>query len=242
MEEGGRGRCARCGVSSAPPSVETRAIPHRVPADSRLTSSLTDSEYPGAKDGRSRPGFQPDIPADLHISRAAITTLLHAAGLTREQRVLSETAVTVRSRRRGNVIRQRDRWKHTIWVFFLVLNVFILAEETHHPGATCRLLSVPKAHTSARLLCRKTSLLSGATTRLLPLQHTLDEWLLAAAECYRVVRRRRRRRRIDLPSVAVWRLFNATQRQEDDVYGEILAPENMRRMNLREQVSLPGLL
>lgn len=37
---------------------------------------------------------------------------------------------------------------------------FWLAEETHHPGATCRLLSVPKAHTSARPLCRKTSLLS----------------------------------------------------------------------------------
>lgn len=66
--------------------------------------------------------------------------------------------------------------------FFLVLKLFILAEETHHPGATCRLLSVPKAHTSARLLCRKTSLLSGATTRLLPLQHTLDEWLLVATE------------------------------------------------------------
>lgn len=33
--------------------------------------------------------------------------------------------------------------------------------ETHHPGVTYRLPSVPKAHTSARLLCRKTSLLSG---------------------------------------------------------------------------------
>lgn len=61
-----------------------------------------------------------------------------------------------------------NRWQRTTipfkyWVVFCVQCILELAGETHHHGATYRLLSLPKAHTFARLLCRKTSLLPEVT-------------------------------------------------------------------------------
>lgn len=84
--------------------------------------------------------------AGLTFTHGAIA-ILHCedAVMTREQSVLY-----MRSRPSDAQTRVSCSVLKTVWP----------ADETHHPGASHRPPSVPKAHTFARLLCRKTSPLS----------------------------------------------------------------------------------
>lgn len=95
------------------------------------------------------------------------------------------------------------------------INRILMNIHAHHLGATCRLLYVPKAHTSARPLCRKTSLLSddyGVSATV----SANAEWM--AAGTTESEQRARRRRTDQPPSIAqymymqpVWKVINATE-------------------------------
>lgn len=121
---------------------------------------------------------------DLHTTRTAIVIL---------QRNAHENTVYYSTDGSESVsLTHRRRWKKR--------NTFMCVfTSTHHPAAACRLLSVPKAHTFARPLCRKTSLLSDGECRSF---WVLDGWMAGLVRS----EQRARRRRTDLPSVAQYRL------------------------------------
>lgn len=93
----------------------------------------------------------------LHFGDAAMERNSH------EDKVYSSTGHSQqrtcdRQQRESGTFKYRNYVKTQTIHFVFRFNVFWLADETHHPGATCKLLSVPKAHTFARPLCRKTLL------------------------------------------------------------------------------------
>lgn len=99
--------------------------------------------------------------ADLHTWSAI--AILHCGDAVMQTDTDARTECTlpeITTKRRQTATRKRPIQAQRL-VLCSVLKAFWLADDTHHPGAACRLLSVPKAHTFARLLCRKTSPFSG---------------------------------------------------------------------------------
>lgn len=129
-------------------------------------------------------------------------------------------------------------YKRDTFRFVFRSDTRLLADETHHRGATYRLLSVPKAHTFARPLCRKTSLLSGGWGVRWECcsfsECWMNQWLVRSAQ--RSVRGGAGRARPLLRKMCravlkVWRVVSATGQQQGDKYDQ-LTPRKRRWLNI----------